>query len=137
NCNATPGFAATSDANPSNQRFYLGLGPRLFAASRGAGGTGTFAFLTPTPGSASVAGQILSVVVDARDPSGRTLFISAWSVPPAGGGGAGGVYKVVDNGDGTASYTDLKASLLEPLQPVLGQSFIQYPLIFNPLWRPS
>jgi hypothetical protein len=144
-CGSSGGIAVTR-FGPSRRVYYGGHDGTIWTSSAGATGPGAFTKLTL---SKPIADQVLSVIIDERDDSERTLFVSSWKLAggPAGGGG---VYKVVDKGDGSATVTDLKLSVLDPenfptgfrptVQAVKNQVEalpLPYPLFFDPRWRSS
>lgn len=154
-CGNSPGFAITKKTPSGAGRVYVGKNEAgsnvsgIWWAPAGPGGPGSFAQLTlrdaATNQPVSLSGWTQSILIDERDPSERTLYVAAWrDANSNGGGGLGGVYKVVDQGNGVALVTDLRASFLEPARDCFGHSpnclnnlNPPWPLIFHPLWRPS
>lgn len=151
-CGHNAGFAATSGSG--TQRIYIGnhLG-EIWTGPTGPGGVNA-ATLKPLFLSEPLPLQILSVILDTRDPTERTILVAAWSGTnpntfPNTGRGAGGVFKVIDRGDGTAEVIDLKASFLEDcaglvssnlctsLNTTLRSTLLPYPLVKEPNFRAS
>ncbi len=144
-CGSSGGVAVTR-FGPNRRIYYGGHDGTIWTATAGATGPGTFSKLQLDK---AIADQVLSVIIDERDEGERTLFVASWKL--AGGpSGGGGVYKVVDHGDGKASVTDLNLSVLDPayfpagfrptVQAVKSQVEalpLPYPLFFDPRWRSS
>lgn len=133
-CGTNPGFAATRGAQ---RRLYVGtFDGKLYAGATGPTGPSTLQALSLS--GARIDGQVLSILIDTRDRSERTLFVASWTQPPTGGGGSGGVYKVIDRGDGSASVERLGDSLLDFTRALLPPDMPSpYPLTVDPSWRPS
>lgn len=151
-CGSSPGFDATF-GDPGTQRLYAGnnIG-EIFVATTNAPGTPGPGAFTKLKLSQPIAGRILTVMLDARDmppypgAQQRDMFVASWTNQP--GPGTGGVYKVHDNGDGTAKVTKMFSSLLEPFKPtwdsldthpnptvrgaaILAKGLLPYPLFFD------
>jgi hypothetical protein len=133
-CGGSPGFAVTKVPDSQGRRhIYVGdAASKLWVGTTGPGGPSA---LTPIAMPA-LKGQLLSVLVDERDPTERTLFVSGWSPSPQT---TGGVWKVTVKSDyASATVEDLKGSLLDPYPPVTGTlSTFPYPLVFDPRFRSS
>ncbi|GAC1410951.1 MAG: hypothetical protein NVSMB57_05180 [Actinomycetota bacterium] len=156
-CGNSAGFALTQLAAPADARIYTGRNvataptSEIWSAPTGSAGPGAFSKLSlinaQTGGAFVLPGWVQSIVLDARDASERTMFVASWMQATVSGG-RGGVYKIVDQGNGTATVTDLHASFLEPYRDCLNldppatkdcldKLHLPYPLIFSPVWRPS
>lgn len=154
-CGNAPGFAITKRTPANAGRVYVAKNEAssnvsgIWWAPAGASGPGAFAALTlrdaATGAPVSLSGWTQSIMIDQRDPTERTLYVAAWrDANSNGGGGLGGVYKVVDQGNGVALVTDLRASFLDPARDCFGYApncinglNSPWPLLLHPLWRPS
>lgn len=154
-CGNAPGFAITKRTPANAGRVYVAKNEAssnvsgIWWAPAGASGPGAFAALTlrdaATGAPMSLSGWTQSIMIDQRDPTERTLYVAAWrDANSNGGGGLGGIYKVVDQSNGVALVTDLRASFLDPARDCFGYApncinglNSPWPLLLHPLWRPS
>lgn len=134
-CGGSPGFAVTNRPGGDGQR-HIFVGDAAGTLWHGIAGPGGPGALTPVTLPSKPGGQILSVMIDERDATERTLFISGWTPSPQQ---TGGVYKVKVSSDyKSATMEDLKASFLDPYPPITGTlKALPYPLIYDPRFRSS
>lgn len=105
-CALSPGVALVAG------RVYVGTSEgEILVAEAGPDGPGGFEALTAD---APIGGAIQSLMPDARDPSGRTLFVASWAA--ISGQNSGGVYRIRHAGD-HAVVTDLGQDLIDGIHP--------------------
>jgi hypothetical protein len=156
-CGNAPGFAVKAGRAYVGQNVNIpsATTSTIWTAPAGPSGPGTFQQMTLTDATTGAAtliqGWTQTILADARDPSGRTLFVAAWRNASAFTRGQGGVYKVAVNPANPlqGTVTDLKASFLEdcagfsngPLCTAINDlqdsPLLPYPLLFSPRWGPS
>lgn len=134
-CGNAPGFAITPHASRMyvGQNTSTGTTSSLFGTTRDAGGPAPWTQLLNAQTFAPIVfdGWVQQIIIDSRDTSDRTMFVATWRNAGVTGGGLGGIYKVKDLGNGTATVTNLRASFLTNVP-----NPTPYPFTFS-TWSPS
>jgi hypothetical protein len=157
-CGNAPGFAVTRTGRAyvgQNSNIPSATTSTIWTAAAGAGGTGAFQqmslFDAATGAPTVIQGWTQTIMTDARDASGRTLFVAGWRNADAFSRGQGGVYRIAVDPTNPlrGTVTNLKASFLEncaglsasPLctgiNDLEDNPLLPYPLIFDRRWGPS